>query len=724
MQDDKLPAVQAASVSLADAARPTRPGAHSRNTDLILADEDGDDSAPPAYGDIYDEIRGEEDGMGTTARITDDGRVDIRINQFSRRLSQVFSPALRQQIPSSQDSPPSPPVARPPPLNIFIQVVGSCGDVQPFVALGKVLKETHGHWVRLATHANFESFVRGNGLEFFDIGDDPSRLMAFMVKNPGLMPGFRSLASGDVSQQRRDVGEYIQGYWRSCYEAGDGMGRLAIDVHDLTGPPETDTRPFVADCIIANPPSFAHVHCAEKLGCPLHIMFTMPYSPTQGGIVARAGAGPEPIPIKQLTASRLADAITFCMKPESLENAKTLASKIAAERPGSEVGAELFHQCLESDRLRCTLTPSRTAVWRVKRSKIRLSALATCTLANVNMLEFDDLKLFRVQEYYTDEGPVDPISGGFTAACRAVSGMGLGIAEIPSETWKGLRDVAGPSRKTSQTPVAETSRGSLARPSSIRTTSRLGGTMQDSEDLAGTQSRPKLSKAPYSSSSSTPSSGSSALHRHFSAESSHTRRDQVRNRVENVPGKSRDAPQPTAAHTSQGIGRDIAVNLTRGSHNLPKLWGDDTEQVTDIKTGFIAVGRESGLLGWYDGVTGLVTQLWNGARKEGAARVAKGVSKGIVGFIAKPLAGTIGVLGHSMKGFHKEAQKAHRTNIQRYIVASRAAQGYEDWLLSSEAEKQDVIERWKRIKKHLKKRNHDEVLKDVLGAQHKATTER
>src|SRR6185437_16688123 len=39
--------------------------------------------------------------------------------------------------------------------------------------------------------------------------------------------------------------------------------------------------PFVADCIIANPPSFAHIHCAEKLGIPLHIMFTMPYSPTQ-----------------------------------------------------------------------------------------------------------------------------------------------------------------------------------------------------------------------------------------------------------------------------------------------------------------------------------------------------------------------------------------------------------------------------------------------------------
>jgi hypothetical protein len=66
------------------------------------------------------------------------------------------------------------------------------------------------------------------------------------------------------------VAEYIQGCWRSCHKTGDG---LTDD--DLS------QRPFVADCIIANPPSFAHIHCAEKLGIPLHIMFTMPYSPTQ-----------------------------------------------------------------------------------------------------------------------------------------------------------------------------------------------------------------------------------------------------------------------------------------------------------------------------------------------------------------------------------------------------------------------------------------------------------
>ena len=87
-----------------------------------------------------------------------------------------------------------------------------------------------------------------------------------MVKNPGLVPGFRSVASGDVSRQRENVGEYIQGCWRSCYEAGDGIATSSVE---LSKRAESDTTPFVADCIIANPPSFAHVHCAEKLGIPL-----------------------------------------------------------------------------------------------------------------------------------------------------------------------------------------------------------------------------------------------------------------------------------------------------------------------------------------------------------------------------------------------------------------------------------------------------------------------
>lgn len=63
------------------------------------------------------------------------------------------------------------------PLNIVIQVVGSRGDVQPFVALGNELQKS-GHRVRIATHEVFETFVTSAGLEFFPIGGDPAELMA------------------------------------------------------------------------------------------------------------------------------------------------------------------------------------------------------------------------------------------------------------------------------------------------------------------------------------------------------------------------------------------------------------------------------------------------------------------------------------------------------------------------------------------------------------------
>lgn len=138
----------------------------------------------------------------------------------------------------------------------MIQVVGSRGDVQPFVALGVELLR-HGHRVRLATHPVFADMVRADGLEFYSIGGDPAELMAYMVRNPGLLPSVRSLRDGDIQRKRHMVAEMLDGCWRSC-----------IEPDPITG------KPFVAEAIIANPPSFAHIHCAEALGIPLHLMFT------------------------------------------------------------------------------------------------------------------------------------------------------------------------------------------------------------------------------------------------------------------------------------------------------------------------------------------------------------------------------------------------------------------------------------------------------------------
>lgn len=110
------------------------------------------------------------------AMATPDGRVDIDLRTGLARNIVRFT----ERLSSQKLDPPPPPYSETEwhtSLNIVMQVVGSRGDVQPFVALGSRLK-LHGHRVRIATHAIFKSFVLESGLEFFPIGGDPQELMA------------------------------------------------------------------------------------------------------------------------------------------------------------------------------------------------------------------------------------------------------------------------------------------------------------------------------------------------------------------------------------------------------------------------------------------------------------------------------------------------------------------------------------------------------------------
>ena len=149
-----------------------------------------------------------------------------------------------------------------PRLAIVMLIVGTRGDVQPFIALAKALLAC-GHRVRLATHDTFRKFVRDNGIEFYPLAGDPADLMSFVVKNAGIVPSIDSIMAGDVAKNRRTIGEILESTWKACVEDDDEMG-----------------VPFVAEAIIANPPSYGHVHCAQRLQIPLHMMFTMPWSPT------------------------------------------------------------------------------------------------------------------------------------------------------------------------------------------------------------------------------------------------------------------------------------------------------------------------------------------------------------------------------------------------------------------------------------------------------------
>lgn len=195
--------------------------------------------------------------------VQDDGRVTVNVDS---KISQVFARLMdTSDIDEPADAPP-PTYTETGPwslyLNIVIMVVGSRGDVQPFIALGNGLQE-HGHRVRIATHAIFKDLVQSAGLEFYSIGGDPAQLMAYMVKNPGLTPKMKTIREGEIRAKRRMVHEMVRRCWAACVE------------------PDESGIPFVANAIISNPPTFAHIHCAQALGIPLHMVFTMPWSPTK-----------------------------------------------------------------------------------------------------------------------------------------------------------------------------------------------------------------------------------------------------------------------------------------------------------------------------------------------------------------------------------------------------------------------------------------------------------
>ncbi|KAN0094046.1 glycosyltransferase family 1 protein [Hyaloscypha variabilis] len=954
--------------------------------------------APPAYGDNESQIELSQDGFDTKAKVTDDGRINININQKTRKLSDLLVPALRQQLSlvAQEEETPLPPgyippalgglpgQTPPPKLNVVIHVVGSRGDVQPFVALGKILKSTYGHRVRLATHPTFKGFVEENGLEFFSIGGDPSELMAFMVKNPGLMPGFDSLKSGDVGKRRKGMEEIVLGCWRSCIEAGDGLGpapprRESSDSFGLEGGINMESspgdRPFIADAIIANPPSFAHIHIAEKLGIPLHMMFTMPWSPTQsfphplaniqssntdvnianfvsyalvemmtwqglgdvinrfreralgldpisliwapgmlsrlrvpytycwspalipkpkdwgqhisisgfyflslassftpeaalaaylaagpppvyigfgsivvddpdgmtklifeavkkagvralvskgwgglgaddlgipegvfmlgnvphdwlfqhvacvvhhggagttaagiatgrptvvvpffgdqpfwGAMVARAGAGPPPIPYKQLTAENLAAALTEALRPETLTRAQELGALMKEEK-GTEIGGKAFHDMLDVDTLRCALSPSRAAVWRIKRTQTRLSALAANILASQGLIDFADLKLYRPREYETEEGPWDPISGGASALLGTIASLSMGVADFPIEIFKKVRKRHDTFKESKERASEDSTPQGPSRTDSIdlapeetdEPKSYFEGTETPRQENSTTSTTPKTSYestgrslSDATSPTETPLSSTTSLNTH--KEGAHRgnslkqalsgalnrSRSQSRDRngrsssKDRLPGsrsgspfrrretKEFDPSQLTienATRATKGAARivvaglkspmDFTLGIARGFHNAPKLYGDDTvrpqAKVTDFQSGLKAAGKEFGY-GFYDGITGLVTQPLRGAEKEGAAGLLKGIGKGIGGLVLKPGAAIWGLPGYAFMGVNKEIQKLFGSSVLNYIIAARTAQGYEDAQFATPEERLDIIHRWKEHK--------------------------
>jgi hypothetical protein len=149
-----------------------------------------------------------------------------------------------------------------PSMNIVILVVGTRGDVQPFVYLGQALKRD-GHRVRLATHTEYRADVTTKGgLEYYPLDGDPRKLSEYMVKSGGrLLPDLLRKSEREVLPEKMKM---LHDICFSCFPA-------------CTAPDPEDPlkKPFLADAIISNPVSYGHIHCAEALCIPLVFFFKL-----------------------------------------------------------------------------------------------------------------------------------------------------------------------------------------------------------------------------------------------------------------------------------------------------------------------------------------------------------------------------------------------------------------------------------------------------------------
>ncbi|TMW59527.1 hypothetical protein Poli38472_004596 [Pythium oligandrum] len=188
----------------------------------------------------------------------DDDEYDVSVMQKYLRVLQsvhVPNPRLNDDVV--------------PRMNVCIMIVGTRGDVQPFIGIAKRLQQD-GHRVRLATHAVYREFVMEHGVEFYPLGGDPKELAAYMVKTGGhLIPLKLDTLMNDVPRNVQMINEILNSTWPAVSAADpDGNGK------GIPG------RPFQANAIISNPVTYGHIHVAERLGVPLHIMFPQPWVPT------------------------------------------------------------------------------------------------------------------------------------------------------------------------------------------------------------------------------------------------------------------------------------------------------------------------------------------------------------------------------------------------------------------------------------------------------------
>jgi sterol 3beta-glucosyltransferase len=139
-------------------------------------------------------------------------------------------------------------------MRIAMIALGSQGDVQPYIALGKGLKEA-GHTIRLITHLNYEQPVSLQGLEFCPVQGNVQEIVESPEMRELLEKGnFFAINAHTAKLAQRAAISWAQDGLVAC----EGMDLIIAGIGGL----------------------YIGLAIAEKLQIPLLQAFLFPFTPT------------------------------------------------------------------------------------------------------------------------------------------------------------------------------------------------------------------------------------------------------------------------------------------------------------------------------------------------------------------------------------------------------------------------------------------------------------
>jgi hypothetical protein len=393
--------------------------------------------------------------------------------------------------------------------------------------------------------------------------------------------------------------------------------------------------------------------CGLLNGTPTLIVPFFGDQPFWGHMVATAGAGPWPIPFAALTTENLSRAILQCLEPRTKTAAEALAAKMKTES-GVAAAVQSFHRNLPRD-INCMVLPDQPAAWIYKshRTEIRLSKIAAAALIKAAVIKPAMLSPFCAKRINIDTKRHDPVSAVLSASFQTAGSMGRAAASMVSEPMQAYK--------------AAKAQGE---------TSEAAATSNRSTSLNATD--PSLSL------------------QHREAASS-----------PQDPTPARQVAYATAKSTGRlllfplkGLIVDIPLAAAEGMRALPLLYNDhsytDRKPITDWKSGS-QVGFQSFRDGLQQGATDIFSQTFARKKKEGAKGVLKGLGIGVVGFVAKTSAGTVGLLAYPCQGAYRSLHAAMHTTRSELVGRIRLEEG--DWGLERDGGRQaEVVQGFLRVR--------------------------